>query len=119
MRSKSLVQERLEASRNRLEVLSREVESNRMSPKDVSKGLRQIGTYLESVQTMVKKDTNVKFGQQINQRLEGGMNRLTTTIDALDGTGITNKQLKDSLGQVNRTFESIQEFVDLEIEDLG
>jgi len=119
MKSKSIVQERLDAGKNRLDIISREIESSRMSTKDVSNGLRQVGAMLESAQKFVKTDTNVKFATQIEQKLESSMKYLSGTIKALDGEGITNKNLGANLTQVGRIIESVQEFVDLEIETLG
>ena len=119
MKSKSIVQERLDAGKNRLEILTREVEANRMAKEELSKGLRQVGVYLESVQRMVRTDTNVKFAQPIDSKLEVGMNRLEGVIKALEGNGITVNDLNANLSQVHRMFDSVQEFVDLEIEDLA
>lgn len=119
MKSKSLVQERLEASTNRLQILTREAENSRMPALELSRGLRQVGTYLESMQKLVKTDTNVKFQMQINQKLEIGMNRLTHVIGRLEGDGITGNILAENLSQVNRALESVQEFVDLEIQDIA
>jgi len=118
MKSKSIVQERLDASRNRLEVITREVDANRMPVTDLSKGLRQVGIYLESIQKMVKTDTNVKFAVPINNKLEAGMNRLTGVIKAVDSNGMKVNDLNANLTQVHRILESVQEYVDLEIEDL-
>jgi len=118
MKSKSIVQERLEASKNRLEVLIREVENNRITVPNLTTGLRQVGTYLEAMQRMVKSDTNVKFKAQLDSRLENGINRLSNTIHALEGVGITGSNLSASLVQTNRTLDSFQELLELEIEDL-
>jgi hypothetical protein len=119
MKSKSVVQERLEAGKNRLEVLSREVEFNRIAVPELSRGLRQVGTILEQAQRFVRTDTNVKFAPQINQKLEAGMTRLAGVIKLLDGTGITGTNLTENLKLVNRSLDAVQEFVDLEIEDLA
>jgi hypothetical protein len=120
MKSKSIVQERLDASKNRLEIIKREVESVRMSPGDVAKGLRHIGTVLESVQKFVRTDSDMKFQSNIDAKLEAGMGRLSTTITHLeDSGGITGDALNESLTQVGRIFDSLQELVDLEIETLS
>jgi hypothetical protein len=119
MRSKSIVQERLDASRNRLEVITREVDAQRMSVPDLSKALRQVGIYLESIQKMVKSDTNVKFIEPLDKKLEVGMNRLEGVIRAVDGSGMSINDLNANLTQVHRVLDSIQEYVDLEIEDLA
>ncbi len=118
MKSKSIVQERLDAGKNRLEILLREVEAARITVPELSKGLRQVGAYLESIQKMVKTD-EVKFFDPINTKLEVGMNRLSAVIKRLDGDGITGDDLTANLTQVSRTLDSIQEFVDLEIETLA
>lgn len=118
MKSKSIVQERLDAGKNRLDILVREVEYNRIPATELSKGLRQVGAYMESIQKMVKTD-EMKFGQPINQKLESVMTRLTGIIDGLDKQTLTVKDLNSNLAQVGRIFESIQEYVDLEIETLA
>ena len=119
MKSKSIVQERLDAGKNRLEVITREVEANRMPVTELSKGLRHVGRYLESIQTMVRSDKGVKFSQPINNKLEVGMNRLTGVIKAVEGNGMSVNDLNANLTQVHRVIDSIQEYVDLEIEDLS
>lgn len=116
MKSKSIVQERLEAGRNRLEVISREVDAARMSVPELQRGLRQVGTYLESMQRMINTDTNVKFQEQINKKLEVGMKHVEHVIKNLGG--ITGADISSNLVQVNRALDSVQEYVDLEIEDL-
>ena len=115
MKSKSIVQERLDAGRNRLDILTREVEYNRIPANDLAKGLRQVGAHMEFVQKMVKTD-EVKFGLPINQKLENGMVRLTKIIEGLEKATLSVKDLNANLAQVGRTLESIQEYVDLEIE---
>ena len=119
MKSKSIVQERLEASKNRLDILSREVEYERISVPELSRGLRQVGVYLESIQNMVKTDTNVKFQRQLYERLEAGMNRLSGTINALESSKLTGNNLSANLKQVGNTLDSFQEFLELEIEDVA
>ena len=119
MKSKSIVQERLEAGRNRLEIINREVEAQRMTVPVLGRGLRDIGKILESVQKMVTSDKDVKFQVPINQRLDAGMNRISGIIRTIEGSGMKVDDLNANLNQVTRAFDSIQEFVDLEIETLA
>lgn len=119
MKSKSIVQERLDAGKNRLEVLQREVENNRISVPDLTNGLRQVGVYLESMQKMIRTDRNVKFQQQLDARLLNGIDRLANTIRALEGSGMTGNNLNESLNLVHRNLDSFQELLELEIEDIA
>ena len=119
MKSKSIVQERLDATKNRLEIISREVEAQRMTTKDVARGLRHVGTSLEGIQRFVTTDKDMKFQDSISKKLETGMSRLMNVIHALEGAGVTNDNLNGNLTQSIRIIESVQELVDLEIETLS
>lgn len=119
MRYKSAVQERLESGRNRLDILRREVDFQRMPSKEVAGGLRYVGGMLESVQRMVAMDKNVKFKDQIVEKLEIGKRTLSGTIRGLDAQKITVSELGASMASIGRGLEAVTELVDLEIEDLA